>query len=115
MSTTTTAAGKSPPTARSGFLSKGGRDSMWLEVFLQSLIDVAQSKQVSKPVGIICVILVSLLFLVGIASLFLFVFVIEGQSLLRRGAFLLMGLGILAYYLQFLSTIVRKRKDGRRQ
>lgn len=87
---------------------------MWLETLLQGCIDLAQSEQVSGPVRIICIILISLVFLIAIVSLFLLVFVVEGQSLLRRGAFLLMGLGILAYYLQFLSAVVRRRKDGKR-
>ena len=81
---------------------------MWMDVLFQGMIDLAQSERVSKPVRIFCVILISLTFLVGIAGLFLLAFVIEGQSLLRRGAFLLMGLGILAYYLHFLSILVRK-------
>lgn len=68
---------------------------MWLEALLQAFMDVAQSEQTSRTIRIICMILVSILFLIGIASLFLLVFVIEGQSLLRRAAFLLLGLGIL--------------------
>lgn len=87
---------------------------MWLEALLQGCIDLAQSEQVSGLVRIICIILISLVFLIAIVSLFLLVFVIEGQSLLRRGAFLLMGLGILAYYLQFLNAVVRRRKGGKR-
>lgn len=84
--------------------------SMWLDALLQTFIDVAQSEQTSRTIRIICTILVSLLFLIGIASLFLLVFVIEGQSLLRRVVFLLLGLGILAYYLQFLKAVVDRRK-----
>ena len=83
---------------------------MWLEALLQAFIDVAQSEQASRAIRIICTILVSLLLLIGIASLFLLVFVIEGQSLLRKIAFLLLGLGILAYYLQFLKTVMGRRK-----
>lgn len=79
---------------------------MWLEVLLHEFMDVAGSRQVSRPVRMICTILISLLFLVVLASLFLLVFVIEGQSLLRRGVFLLMGLGVLIYYLQFLKAVV---------
>lgn len=38
----------------------------------------------------------------------------EGEeSILKRGIFLIMGLIILAYYLQFLKTVVRRRM-GRR-
>lgn len=81
---------------------------MWLDVLFQGVIDLAQSEQVSRPVRILCACLISLVFLVSIAGLFLLVFVIEGQSLLRRGIFLLMGLAILAYYLHFLRILVRK-------
>lgn len=81
---------------------------MWLDVLFQGVIDLAQSEQVSRPVRILCACLISLVFLISIVGLFLLVFVIEGQSLLRRGAFLLMGLGILAYYLHFLRILVRK-------
>ena len=88
--------------------------SMWLDAFLQTFIDVAQSEQTSRTIRIICTILISLLFLTGIASLFLLVFVIEGQSLLRRVAFLLLGLGILAYYLQFLKAVADRRKRAKK-
>lgn len=81
---------------------------MWLDVLFQGVIDLAQSEQVSRPVRILCACLISLVFLISIAGLFLLVFVIEGQSLLRRGIFLLMGLAILAYYLHFLRILVRK-------
>ena len=83
---------------------------MWLEALLQAFMDVSQSEQTSRTIRIICMILVSILFLLGIVSLFLLVFVIEGQSLLRRVAFLLLGLGILAYYLQSLKTVMGRRK-----
>lgn len=81
---------------------------MWLDVLFQALIDVAQSEQVSRPARILCVALVSLVFLISIAGLFLLVFVIEGQSLLRRGFFLILDLVLLACYLRFLSIILRK-------
>ena len=87
---------------------------MWLEALLQAFIDVAQWEQTFRTIRIICTILISLLFLIGITSLFLLVFVIEGQSLLRRFAFLLLGLGILAYYLQFLKIIISVRKGGKK-
>lgn len=87
---------------------------MWLEALLQTFIDLAQSEQTSRTIRVICTILVSLLFLIGIASLFLLVFVIEGQSLLRRVAFLLLGLGILAYYLQFLKAVADRRKRAKK-
>ena len=81
---------------------------MWMDALFQGIIDLAQSKQVSRPVRILCTCLISLVFLISIAGLFLLVFVIDGQSLLRRGIFLLMGLAILVYYLHFLNILVRK-------
>ena len=81
---------------------------MWMDVLFQGIIDLAQSEQVSRPVRILCAGLISLVFLISISGLFLLVFVIEGQRLLRRVAFLLMGLAILAYYLHFLNILVRK-------
>ena len=87
---------------------------MWMDALFQGIIDLAQSKRVSRPVRILCTCLISLVFLISIAGLFLLVFVIEGQSLLRRVAFLLMGLGILAYYLQFLRTVMSKRRSEKK-
>lgn len=87
---------------------------MWLEALLQAFMDVARWEQTSRTIRMICTILVSLLFLLGIASLFLLTFVIEGQSPLRRVAFLLLGLGILIYYLQFLRTVMRRRKGNKK-
>lgn len=81
---------------------------MWMDALFQGIIDLAQTERVSRPVRILCACLISLVFLISIAGLFLLVFVIEGQSLLRRGIFLLMGLAILAYYLHFLNILVRK-------
>ena len=81
---------------------------MWMDALFQGIIDLAQSKRVSRPVRILCACLISLVFLISIAGLFLLVFVIEGQSLLRRGIFLLMGLVVLVYYLHFLNILVRK-------
>ena len=85
---------------------------MWMDALFQGIIDLAQTERVSRPVRILCACLISLVFLISIAGLFLLVFVIEGQSLLRRGIFLLMGLAILVYYLHFLSILVRK--DGKK-
>ena len=87
---------------------------MWLEVLLQEFIDVAQSEQTSRAVRMVCTILITLLFLIGMASLFLLAFIIEGQSLLRKVAFFLLGLGILAYYLQFLKAVMSKRKGEKK-
>lgn len=81
---------------------------MWMEALFQGIIDLAQSKRVCKPARILCAYLISLVFLISIAGLFLLVFIIDGQSLLRRGIFLLMGFAILAYYLHFLSILVRR-------
>lgn len=83
---------------------------MWLEGLFQGIIELAQSERGSRPVRIACTVLLSLVFLLAIFILFLLVFVIEDQSPLRRTAFLLMGIAILAYYLQFLRTILRKVK-----
>ena len=60
---------------------------MWLDLLFQGCMDAAQSEQVSKPVRVFCTVLISLVFLIGIVSLFLLTFVIEGQSFLRRVAF----------------------------
>ena len=81
---------------------------MWMDALFQGIIDLAQSKRVSRPVRILCTCLISLVFLISIAGLFLLVFVIEGQSILQRGVYLLLELGILAYYLHFLRILVRK-------
>ena len=54
--------------------------------------------------------LVSLLYLISLACLFLLVFVIEGQGLFIRGFFLVMGIIVLADYLKFLKALVRKRR-----
>ena len=81
---------------------------MWLAVLLQEFVEVAQSEQSSRLVRVICAVVISLVFLIAITSLFLMVFVIEGQSLFRRGIFLIMGAVALVHYLQFLNVIVRK-------
>ena len=81
---------------------------MWMDALFQGIIDLAQSKRVSRPVRTLCACLISLVFLISIVGLFLLVFVIDGQSLLRRGIFLVMGVAILAYYLHFLSILVRR-------
>lgn len=83
---------------------------MWVNPLLQALIDTAQSEQTSKTIRIVCTILVSLLYLIGLACLFLLVFVIEGQGLFIRGFFLVMGIIVLADYLKFLKALVRKRR-----
>ena len=81
----------------------------WLSFLFQRCMDGAQSEQVSRPIRILCIMLISLVFLIVIVSLALLVFVIERQSLFRRGIFLIMELLMLAAYLQFLHAIVRNR------
>ena len=83
---------------------------MWLDLLFQGCMDATQSEQVSRPVRVFCIALISFVFLIAISGLFLLVFVIEGQGLFRRGIFLAMGIIALVGYLQFLRTIVRKRK-----
>ena len=82
---------------------------MWLSTFLQEFMEVVQSEKTAKKTRIICTILISVLFLIGIIGLFLLAFVIEGQSFLRRAGFLFLGLGILGNYLQFLKTVMSRR------
>lgn len=77
-------------------------------------MEAVQSERISRPTRIICIALISLMFLIAITSLFLLVFVIEGQSFLRRVAFFLLGLGILGYYVQFLKIVMSRRKRERR-
>ena len=83
---------------------------MWIDLLFQGCMDATQSEQVSRPVRVFCIALISFVFLIAISGLFLLVFVIEGQGLFRRGIFLAMGIIALVGYLQFLRTIVRKRK-----
>lgn len=85
---------------------------MWLDVLFQECMDAAQSQRVSRPVRILCIAVISLVFLIAIAGLSLLVFVIEGQGFVRRGIFLILWMIALVSYLQFLHGIVRK---GRRK
>lgn len=91
---------------------------MWLEIvldtLLQGLMDGAVSERISKRIRIICILLISLFFLTVVALLFLVTFLAGEESLLRRGAFFLLGLGILAYYLQFLKIVMSRRKKGKK-
>ena len=95
---------------RGGFWCEEVLHSVWVNPLLQALIDAAQSEQTSRTIRIVCTILVSLLYLIGLACLFLLVFVIEGQGLFIRGFFLVMGIIVLADYLKFLKALVRKRR-----
>ena len=83
---------------------------MWLDFLFQGCMDAAQSERVSRPVRILCFVLISLVFLIVISSLFFLIFVIEGQGLFRRGIFLVMGMIALAGYLQFLKAIMGRRR-----
>lgn len=85
---------------------------MWLDALFQECMDAAQSECVSRPVRILCIVLVSLVFLIAITGLFLLVFVIEGQSLFKRGIFLIMGMIALGL-LSALSKCHRE-KGGRK-
>lgn len=85
---------------------------MWLDVLFQECMDAAQTERVFRPVRILCIALISLVFLIAIAGLFLLVFVIEGQGLVRRGVFLIMWMIALVSYLQFLHAIVRKGRKS---
>ncbi len=87
---------------------------MWLDVLFQGCLDAAQSQRLSRPARILCIALISLVFLIAIAGLFLLSFVIEGQSLLRRVGFLLLGLGILGYYVQFLKNFLGGKKGEKK-
>ena len=60
---------------------------MWLDLLFQGCMDAVQSEQVSRTIRILCTALISFVFLIAISSLFLLVFVIEGQGLFRRGIF----------------------------
>lgn len=75
---------------------------MWVNPLLQALIDAAQSEQTSRTIRIVCTILVSLLYLIGLACLFLLVFVIEGQGLFIAG--------ILADAFQFSEDDLHRRR-----
>lgn len=84
---------------------------MWLKVLLEEFMDVAQSEQTSRTVRIICTIFVSLVLILGIACLFLLAFLIEEAGLFRRAASLILGIGILAYYVYFLKIVLRRIRN----
>lgn len=88
---------------------------MWLDFLFQGCMDAAKSQRVSRPARIICFVLISLVFVIVVSGLFLLAFVIEGQSILRRIAFLLLGLGLLAYYLQFLKAVIGRKKSEKKR
>lgn len=81
---------------------------MWLKVLLEKFMDVAQSEQISRTVRIICTIFVSLVLILGIACLFLLAFLIGEAGLFRRAVSLILGIGILAYYVYFLKIVLRR-------
>lgn len=74
-------------------------------------MDVAQSEQISRTVRIICTIFVSLVLILGIACLFLLAFLIEEAGLFRRAVSLILGIGILAYYVYFLKIVLRRIRN----
>lgn len=84
---------------------------MWLGAFFQECMDAAQSEQVSRPIRILCITFISLVFLIAITSLFLLVFVIEGQSLMRRSIFLIMEIIAIVHYLSFLKDLIKRRGE----
>lgn len=84
---------------------------MWLKVLLEEFMDVAQSEQTSRTVRIICTIFVSLVLILGIACLFLLAFLIEEAGLFRRAVSLILGIGILAYYVYFLKIVLRRIRN----
>ena len=90
---------------------------MWLELVLgmlfQGAIDGAVSEQISKQTRIFCLIFTSLRFLLVISFLFVGAFLVEDQNVVKRGTILLIDLGILAYYLHFLRTVMGRRKRGK--
>lgn len=84
---------------------------MWLKVLLEEFMDVAQSEQTSRTVRIICTIFVSLVLILGIACLFLLAFLIEEAGLFRRAVSLILGIGILAYFVYFLKIVLRRIRN----
>ena len=85
---------------------------MWLEFVLDLLfhgtMDAAASERLSGRSRILCLLLISALFLTVMTCLFLAAFLPGDRSLLRRAGFLFLGLGILLNYLKFLKSAVRK-------
>ena len=85
---------------------------MWLEFVLDLLfhgtMDAAASERLSGRSRILCLLLISALFLTVITCLFLAAFLPGDRSLLRRAGFLFLGLGILLSYVKFLKSAVRK-------
>lgn len=91
---------------------------MYLEIVLEALLrgfmNGAMSESISKRIRIICMILISFFFLAVIALLLLATFLVENVNALRRVAFFLMALSILAYYLQFLKTVMNRQKGKKK-
>lgn len=89
---------------------------MWLDFVLDLLfrgtMDAAASERLSGRSRILCLLLISALFLTVITCLFLAAFLPGDRSLLRRAGFLFLGLGILLSYVKFLKSAVRK--DGKK-
>ena len=81
-----------------------------LGILFQGVMDGAVSERISKRTRIFCLIFTSLQFLLVISCLLVGAFLVEDKNLVKRGTILLIGLGILAYYLRFLKTAMDKRK-----
>lgn len=79
---------------------------MWLNALFQGLIEGMAWEKTLKPVRILYTIVVSVVFFVGIASMFLLTFLVEGQSPIMRGVWLVLGIGMLVYYLRLVKTVV---------
>lgn len=52
-------------------------------------------------------------FFVGIASMFLLSFLVEGQSPIMRGVWMVLGIGMLVYYLRLMKTVVVQMRTPR--
>lgn len=79
---------------------------MWLNVLFQGLIEGMVWEKISKPVRILYTIVVSVVFFVGIASMFLLTFLVEGQSPIMRGVWLVFGICLLVYYLRLMKVMM---------
>lgn len=84
---------------------------MWLSDLLQVLIEVVQWEQTPKPIRIFGAVGVSLMFFIGMGSMFLLAFLVEGQSLVMRGVWLILGIGMLLYYLYWMKSMCFKGKN----
>lgn len=86
---------------------------MWLNALFQGLIEGMVWEKTSKPIRILYTIVVSVVFFVGIASMFLLTFLVEGQSPIMRGVWMVLGIGMLVYYLRLMKTVVVQMRTPR--